>query len=343
MANPFNGYQSSNNTNLVQIKDYTHAARVFADDSFRLLPKQNYLFHVVFNINSAALNDQTLIQKNRNAISMLVKSAALPNFTIKTETANQYNRKKIIQLTHEYTPVAIKFRDDSANIVNSLWKAYYSYFFADPTSATATGAYSRNAYKRAPNNSYGLDNKSQTQFFNHITIYQLSNHRYTSYKLINPVIQQWNHEGMDYTQVQAHENTMTLGYEAVAYDSGLIDDQVPEGFGTTHYDTTPSPLSQAGGFVPLNTSLYSNPIYPNHGALGASNLANISKTINTYQNAKTLQSSAQSGILSSTTLNATSIQGFGGIQGTTFPVATTNSGLTTAKPINITNAITVTG
>jgi hypothetical protein len=343
MANPYNGYQNSNNNNLVQIKDYAHAARTFVDDSFRLLPKQNYLFHVVFNINTAALNDPTLTQKNRNEISMLVKSAALPTFTIKTETVNQYNRKKIVQLTHEYGPIAIKFRDDNANLVNSLWKAYYTYFFADPTSANSTGAYARNAYKPKPSNSYGLDNKSQTQFFNHITIYQLHNHRYTSYKLINPIIQSWAHEGMDYTQVQAHENTMTIGYEAVAYDSGVIDDQTPEGFGTAHYDTTPSPLTSAGGFEPLNTSLYKDSSNPARRPRAVSDLAAITKTINTYQNSQQkLPSAAQAGIVSSKTITATQSQGVSGLQGTAFPRAKTTSTTTVAKSISITKSITVT-
>jgi hypothetical protein len=342
MANPFNGYQNSNNSNNVQIKDYAHAARTFVDDSFRLLPKQNYLFHVVFNINSAALNDPTLNQKNRNEISMLVKSAALPTFTVKTETVNQYNRKKVVQLTHEYGPIAIKFRDDSANLVNSLWKAYYTYFFADPTSANSTGAYSRNAYKRIPSNSYGLDNKSQTQFFNHITIYQLSNHHYTSYKLINPMIQSWAHEGMDYTQVQAHENTMTLGYEAVAYGSGQIDDQTPEGFGQSHYDITPSPLTSAGGFEPLNTGAYRPTSYANRPEVQASNLANITKTINTYQNSQRLPTATQAGIVSNSKLKAISVQGIGGIQGTAFPRSNSTTTTTIAKSITITKAVTVT-
>lgn len=341
MANPFNGYQNSNNSNHVQIKDYAHAARTFVDDSFRLLPKQNYLFHVVFNINSAALNDPTLNQKNRNEISMLVKSAALPTFTVKTETINQYNRKKIVQLTHDYSPIAIKFRDDSANLVNSLWRAYYSYFFADPTSAGQTGAYARNAYKRIPSNSYGLDNKSQTQFFNHITVYQLSNHHYTSYKLINPIIQSWAHEGMDYTQVQAHENTMTIGYEAVAYGSGMIDDQTPEGFGQTHYDTTPSPLTAAGGYEPLNTGAYRNPVYTHRPNVQAANLANITKTINTYQNSQRLPSSTQAGIVASNSLSATHVQGVGGLQGTAFPRPKTTTSVTLAKSITITKSITV--
>lgn len=341
MANPYNGYQNSNNSNHVQIKDYAHAARTFADDSFRLLPKQNYLFHVVFNINSAAVNDPTLLQKNRNEISVLVKSAALPAFTMKTETVNQYNRKKIVQLTHEYTPVAIKFRDDSDNVVNSLWRAYYSYFFADPTSANQPGAYARNAYKRIPSNSYGLDNKSQTQFFNHITIYQLANHHYTSYKLINPIIQAWNHEGMDYTQVQGHENTMTIGYEAVAYGSGVIDDQTPEGFATAHYDNTPSPLSSAGGFEPLNTGAYKTPVYTHRPEVQVSNLASIAKTINTYQNSQSLPTAAQAGIISSNTLKASYTQGVGGLQGTAFPRAKTTTTTTVAKSITITKAITV--
>jgi hypothetical protein len=147
---------------------------------------------------------------------------------------------------------------------------------------------------------------------------------------------------MDYTQVQAHENTMTLGYEAVAYGSGLIDDQTPEGFGQSHYDITPSPLTAAGGYEPLNTGAYRPTSYATRPEVQVSNLSSITKTINTYQNSQRLPTSTQAGIVSNTTLRAIPAQGIGGIQGTTFPRAINTTTITVAKSINITKAITVT-
>ncbi len=31
------------------MKDYQHASRLYIDDNFKLMPKQKFLFHVVFN------------------------------------------------------------------------------------------------------------------------------------------------------------------------------------------------------------------------------------------------------------------------------------------------------
>ena len=36
------------------MKDYKHAARLYLDEAFRLSPKNKFLYHVVFGINSAA-------------------------------------------------------------------------------------------------------------------------------------------------------------------------------------------------------------------------------------------------------------------------------------------------
>ena len=38
----------------INLADYQHAARMFVDDSFRLAPKQKFLYHVSFNINDKA-------------------------------------------------------------------------------------------------------------------------------------------------------------------------------------------------------------------------------------------------------------------------------------------------
>ena len=333
MANPYNAYSSTLKDSIVQVKDYAHASRIFVDDNFRLFPKQNFLFHVVFNINQAALKDQTLTQKYRNEVSMLVKSAALPSFNLKTETVNQYNRKKIIQLTTEYQPIQIKFRDDSANVVNRLWQAYYGYYYADASSANQPGAFARNAMNRAASFAYGLDNKSQTQFFNHITIYQLSRHEYTGFKLINPVITSWNHELMDYSNPGHHENSATIQYEAVAYSSGSIDDGIPEGFGQEHYDTTPSPLSLPQGATNLSRA-GNTAVDPNTArTTSAETLNNVVKQVNNYQNSQSLSNTGVSGL--SANIGRTSVSGVSGIQGTAFPVPKSQGTTTPATSIKI--------
>jgi hypothetical protein len=75
----------------------------------------------------------------------------------------------------------------------------------------------------------------------------MANKQYASYTLINPVITAWNHDTLDYGSSIPAEQSMTVAYEAVAYDTGYVSQGNPPGFAQDHYDTLPSPLKLAGG------------------------------------------------------------------------------------------------
>jgi hypothetical protein len=338
MSNPYNAYRDNNLNVDTTVRDYQHAARLFADDNFRLAPKFDFLFHTVFSLNNAAVKDITLTQRHKNEINMLVKNVSLPSIKLSTETIHQYNRKKVVQTGHKFDPCTIKFHDDNMGLIRKLWENYYSYYYADPTSAASPGsAYSRNAMRRAPTNKYGLDNKSEVNFFNHITIYQLARHEYFAYKLINPMIASFDHQSMDYSKVAPHEVTMTLNYEAIQYFSGTISDDTPEGFGTEHYDQTPSPLTLPPGITTPTTSVMTT----DSTAITAQTLNNTVTTINNYQNSQGLSNAGQPGIASSQSIGAIGTVPPGGVQGTIFPrVSSTNNNIVAATQVNIVGADT---
>ena len=269
------------------LKSWQHASRVFVDDQFRLAPKADFMFHVAFNINLNAVRDKQLLESHRNEINLLVKSAAIPKFELETTKANQYNRKKVIQTTHKYENVSIKFHDDNMSIINHLWQNYYAHYYADSTSAQKPGAYTRNATKNydyvvAP---YGLDTGAAIPFFNYITIYQMARHEWISAKLINPVITSWEGSQLDYNSTKTHEMTMQLAYEAVSYDTGKVSTGTPEGFAVEHYDTAPSPLT---GQINLTSA---SPTFVNVQQTNtSSNLINKITQINQSQNTQNLSS-----------------------------------------------------
>ena len=334
MANPYNAYRNNNlNPNTIQ-KDYAHAARLFADDNFRLAPKLDFLFHVSFNINTAALKDQDLKQRHSKEINMLVKNVTLPKFTLQTETINQYNRKRVVQIQHKFDVCTIKFHDDNMGLINKVWQNYYGFYYADSASAANPGsAYAKNAYGKAPSNNYGLDNKSTGQFFNSITIYQLARHQWFAFKLINPMVSSFDHQGMDYTKIAAHELAMTLNFEAVHYSTGEISADTPEGFGTEHYDQTPSPLTLPRGVLPLRSSAVTTD--PQRGTAQARQ--NASSTIDNYQNRQDLSIRGTSGIATNNSISSTATAGVGGVQGTVFPITpATDNNTVQAKAVNIT-------
>lgn len=325
--------QYLNLTDATQLRDQQHAARLFSDDGFRLLPKTKFLYHVSFNINQAALKSIELVQRHRNEINMLVKSVDLPYYTISTETLNQYNRKKNVVTGHKYNNLNIKFHDDNMGLINQLWQNYYSYYFADSTQAQNAGAYNRTATKNSNyiTGNYGFDNGSILPFFNYITIYQLARHEYLSYKLINPIFSSWNHNALDSSQgTQVNDNAAIIQYEAVAYGSGQISAGDPEGFGIEHYDTTPSPLQGGSGFTTASPSFVSN---VNVQANGQAFLDNLTSTVNGYQNTKEPSTQGTPGLISKLVQSAQ--QGVSGIQGIAFPVSNAITNTIAALPVKL--------
>ena len=84
-----NDFLKSFQDGLPGMKDYRHASRLYIDDNYKLLPKQKFLFHVVFN------TDETLFfngfsSNERYQLNMLVKQADLPRYGMNLEEKIQY-------------------------------------------------------------------------------------------------------------------------------------------------------------------------------------------------------------------------------------------------------------
>ena len=305
MANQ-NNKLLANNSSTANLRDWQHAARMFTDSNQIYGPKQKFLFHVAFHINKSALRNITLGTTYSTQINMLVKNIDLPNFTIGTDTANQYNRKKNIQQKVTYNNIKIKFHDDNLGLINQLWQNYFSYYYADSYSARVPGAFNRTAIKKFNyiRSNYGFDNGSTDPFFDYITIYQLAQGQFVSYKLINPIIASWNHNNVDYSGNQPHDNDCTLQYEAVEYGNGKIEAGSPEGFGLQNYDLVPSPLNSAGQTNATLADVSTTPTLENINTIPdnkSSIINNALKSINIYQNSKTPSASPTTNSFSAVT------------------------------------------
>lgn len=333
------------------LRDYQHGQRLFRESDLRLAPKAKFLYHVVFNINSTALKGLNFKYKHQNEINMLVKTAELPKFTVQTEALNQYNRKKVLQVKIDYQPVTLRFHDDNFGVVGQLWYNYYHYYFGDTSAADVPGAYNRTAMKNQSfiRGKYGLDNGSSIPFFTSIDIYQLAKKAWYKYKLINPVITAWNHDMLDSSSSQPGEQSMTLAYESVGYETGVVRNGNPIGFSQEHYDLTPSPYSNHPEFrraAATPTALGGgSTIFGQGGILssisgiidavgnGALNtpagfLATAAAAVNTYQNVKSLskeQAIGQIAGVAATGLNRVVTQGISGQQNYAFPQSVQNT------------------
>ena len=331
-----------------QQANWQHATRLFVDDTFRLAPRTKFLYYVRFELNKHAIRAPAFTNNHQEEVGLLVKAADLPKFNFDSVVKNQYNRKKIVYKQINYEPVNISLHDDNAGIVNALWAVYYGYYIADRLNPDA--AYEANHLRptKTPKDNfrYGMDNDITDPFFKSVTIYTMSRRRFIGYTLVNPRIKSWQHGNMDYSASEFNESTMSLEYEAVRYTSGSVKYNTPKGFANLHYDTTPSPISVAGGGVATLTgeggvldgieqvfgNIGSGAAFDSFGGFMGTAIA----AINTYKNVKQLSTAQLKNeainILSNPRNIATAVSTVGGIVGAVFPKSATTEGTTDANP-----------
>ena len=241
--------------NLPGMKDFRHASRLYIDDNYKLMPKQKFLFHVIFQ------TDETLFFKGFNPheridFNMLVKSCDLPKYNMNIEEKFQYNKKMYCATRIQYDPVNITFHDDHADTVNAFWKKYYEYYIADTVSINTdmevqdTKDDYYDGFHGRKLNKFGMDTPIQRRqpYLRGIEIFVLHKHRFTSMRLVNPIIGSFNHDSLDQADgAGVLQNTMQVMYETVIYKSGIINKNNVPGFATIHYDHSPSPLTILGG------------------------------------------------------------------------------------------------
>lgn len=289
--------------------DWRHASRLYTVDGQKFAPKTKFTYHVTFFLTSQAKSVIPELASYVNELGMLVKAADLPGFSAAVETKNKYNRKKNVQTAIEYQPVSITFHDDNYGATTALMEAYYRYYFADGNQSLQTGAYGNRVtgdtlYKGPGENSYkfGMDNNiPNVPFFDRIEIAQMARRSYTKYTLVNPIIQSWEHDSVDNSDgASPMANSMTLVYDTVFYDRGPVEagrNGDPVGFGSPeHYDTTPSPITLAGGGTTDVSDLLGGAIdlygYIARGENFSNPLEAARTGINIFENASDLSSEA---------------------------------------------------
>jgi hypothetical protein len=237
----------------INVRDYTHASKTFGaggssalgetwggSGSYQYLPRNKFLYHVYFNLNTNIPAVANLISANKGpVIGIMAKSAQLPGYQIDVATMNQYNRKRLVQTKINYNPAQIVLHDDNSDLIRNMWYQYFQYYYSDPTykygnTPNQSGAlgqinnlftgfsYNSNDTYAAvrPVQKWGLNGQGYANpslqslsnsilnsaattvqpFFNDITIYGLSQKTYAQYTMINPMITEWLHDTYDYSQ-----------------------------------------------------------------------------------------------------------------------------------------------
>lgn len=224
------------------VRDYQHASRTFRPGPYALHPRFKHLFHVVFNF--APVGTRVFENYEKEELSLMVKSASLPNFSIDIDDQNQYNKHTYTQTRINYEPVTITFHDDNSDISRRLWFAYYNHFYSDPCNDRNLDGDKRNIYrKRNDNFDQAWGYKGQEPFFRDIRVFSMLQKRFAEYRLMNPIIESFNHDTHAYVDGGLMENTMTIRFDSVIYLTGTVPGQGMSTFAGLHYDHLPSPLS----------------------------------------------------------------------------------------------------
>lgn len=297
------------------LRDFTHASKTFRTGSYQNAPKNKFLFHVYFDINPDVYNIGLAQGAN---YGLAVKTVKLPGYNFTTHEMNQYNRKRIVQTKIKYDPVDITFHDDAGTatgplaggMIRQLWEHYYRYHYNDSTKpqvqmgsgilnksgGSTIGYNTRSQYTKeiTGDENWGYVGETpvasgvKTPFFKTINIFGFNQHKYVAYVLVNPIITRFGHDTYSYAEGGGTmENSMTIDYETVVYDSGAIagatPDQIALGFGSiANYDRTVSPIAVAGsqntilgpgGLVNAGTGIV--------GALASGNILGAIKTAGT--------------------------------------------------------------
>ena len=286
------------------MKDYQHASRLYIDNNFKLMPKQKFLFHVVFNLDESIFQTK-FSSSERYQLNMLVKTCDLPKYNMSMEEKTQYNKKMYTATRIAYEPVNITFHDDHADTVNAFWKKYYEYNIADSvgmnngyTIAGTKDDYYDGIGKEKRTNKFGLDTPKQRRkpYLKSIDIFVLHKQRFTSMTLVNPVIGSFSHDNLDQADgTGVMNNTMQILYETVVYGAGPVNFNEVPGFATINYDKSPSPLSILGGGT--NSIFGPGGIVDGIGSViknvnDGNILGAILSASNTYNNAKKIKKSA---------------------------------------------------
>ena len=284
------------------MKDYRHASRLYLDDNFKLMPKQKFLFHVVFNTDETLFIDG-FSANERYQLNMLVKQCDLPKYNLSYEEKVQYNKKMYAGTRIAYEPVNITFHDDHADTVNAFWKKYYEYNIADSIGMNSdlTISNTKDDYyifgDDRKTTKFGMDTPKERRkpYLKGSEIFVLHKQRFTSMTLVNPVIGSFSHDNLDQADgAGIMNNTMQILYETVIYKSGIINKNNVPGFATINYDNSPSPLTILGGGT--NSIFGPGGVVDGVGSViknvqSGNILGAILSATNTYNNAKKIKKS----------------------------------------------------
>ena len=183
------------------------------------------------------LNDDEL----RSRMGSLVRSADMPQVEFKTQTMNEYNKKKIVNTGVEYQPVTIRVADTVSNAWLQIIMKYFAYHYMNPrnkgyendrdinsqTINRGGADFVGSQYGTGgpfDSNRYGYNVNENPNFFERIDYVLYHGGKGVQYSLLNPIMVGFTHTPIDYASNELMEFNMTFQYEGfTTYDQVNFD------------------------------------------------------------------------------------------------------------------------
>ena len=196
-------------------------------------PRQQFGGYVSFVLDRDLFKDPFYndeMEELRVRMGSLVRTADFPQIEFKTQTLNEYNRKKIVNTGVEYQPVTIRVVDTASNAWLTILMKYFSYHYMNPrnkgnqgdrdmdNASNITGAEmiasQFGAGSPFDSNKAGYNINYNPHFFERIDYVLYHAQKGTQYSLFNPVMTGFTHTPLDYASNELMEFTMTFQYES---------------------------------------------------------------------------------------------------------------------------------
>lgn len=210
---------------MAQLGIANQAAAIFNPDAPHPV-RQKHLFVVSFKRPVGTSGAEW-----KNGMSFIVKSMERPQVQPQVEELNQYNKKRIIHTAIKYSPISCSFYDTADGAAMNMWIDYARYYFGDYNQSSdsyhddiinstlydSTIGERGYGFNIRPTNTTDIKGIGSQNFFSGIVVYQVWGNEYTSYELVNPRINSFAPDDLNYEASEANTIQMSFNFEAIAH------------------------------------------------------------------------------------------------------------------------------
>jgi hypothetical protein len=124
-------------SNYSKIAALNTAAKIYGQDQLGLsanlaVPRNKFQFQVKITYAGGANGAETTLELKK------ISEMQMPSHTMKTQTLNQYNKKRIVQTGIDYTPVTLVAYDTRDAEIERFLIGYNNHYYSSPMSDTST-------------------------------------------------------------------------------------------------------------------------------------------------------------------------------------------------------------